>query len=196
MQDGADLRSAGNPYTVPGGHGTENGTPLATIADPAQADAFVRMRIAEGSDYIKFMLQNGEAYGIDAPSLSPSLLNAGVAAAHAQKRLALAHAGTANEALEAVRSHIDGLMHIWAGTSPAELIAGIAQQHLFVVPTLSVKLATSGKGQGQELTETNVRCNVGMDSVSLRFSEIRGDVGYGRPRNLLWDEHSTEDVSI
>src|SRR5438067_1927795 len=53
--DRADLFSAGYLVTAPGGHGTEYGMPIPTIAAADQADAFVAARIAEGADYIKIV---------------------------------------------------------------------------------------------------------------------------------------------
>src|ERR1700724_791878 len=49
----ADLRTAATLVTAPGGHGTESGVIIPTISSPAEAQAFVDARIAEGSDYIK-----------------------------------------------------------------------------------------------------------------------------------------------
>jgi imidazolonepropionase-like amidohydrolase len=151
LADCADLRSAGNPFTVDGGHGTEYGFPVETIADPSEARAFVRRRVAEGSDYIKLMLDDGSAWGEVGPSLSRSLLEAGVEAAHAEKRMALVHLGTAEEAMAAVQAGADGLMHIWVGANSPELNTLIRQQNTFVVPTLSVIMAIAEQGQGEEL---------------------------------------------
>lgn len=147
----ADLRSAGGPFTVDGGHGTEYGFPVETISDPADARAFVRRRIAEGSDYIKFMLDDGSAWGEVGRSLSRSLLEAGIAAAHAEKRLALVHLGSTEEALAAAQAGADGLMHVWVGANSPELNTLIRQQNIFVVPTLSVLHAIAEQGQGEEL---------------------------------------------
>lgn len=153
LTDGADLRSAGSPFTAPAGHGTEYGFFVPTIVDPQQAAAFVRARIAEGSDYIKFMFDDGQAWGLHTPSLSVPLLNAGIAAAHAENKLALVHAGSVDEARKAVQAKADGLMHLWVGSAPSELIQEIRRQQSFVVPTLSVMLPLTGRGQGKELIE-------------------------------------------
>ena len=56
--------SAGTLATAPGGHGTEYGMAIPTIAAPAEAQAFVDARIAEGSDYIKIVYDDGHAYGL------------------------------------------------------------------------------------------------------------------------------------
>ena len=58
----ADLRSAGTAATAPGGHGTEFG-PIPTITAPEEAQAFVDARLAEGSDYLKIMYDDGKAVG-------------------------------------------------------------------------------------------------------------------------------------
>jgi cytosine/adenosine deaminase-related metal-dependent hydrolase len=53
----ADYYSAGPVATAPGGHGTQYGFPTPTLSAPADADAFVAARIAEGSDYIKIIIE-------------------------------------------------------------------------------------------------------------------------------------------
>ena len=53
----ADLWSSGTPATSPGGLGTQFGIPFKPIAGPSGGRAFVRARIAEGSDYIKILYE-------------------------------------------------------------------------------------------------------------------------------------------
>ena len=60
----ADLRSSGTLVTVAKGHGTEYGIPIPVLASAADAQSFVDARIAEGSDYIKIIYDNGSAYGL------------------------------------------------------------------------------------------------------------------------------------
>ena len=55
----ADLLSAGTLVTAPRGHGTEYGIPIPTITTPDEAQAFVDARVAEGSDYIKIIYDDG-----------------------------------------------------------------------------------------------------------------------------------------
>ena len=50
--------------TAPKGHGTEYGLPIPTLASATDAQAFVDARIAEGSDYIKIVYDDGAAYGM------------------------------------------------------------------------------------------------------------------------------------
>src|SRR4051812_45691110 len=51
-----NLFTAGYLATAPGGHGTEYGIPVPTLSKPEEAQAWVDARIAEGSDYIKAVL--------------------------------------------------------------------------------------------------------------------------------------------
>jgi len=57
--DRADLFSSGYAATTPGGHGTEKGLSFPTITDPKEAQAWVDDRIAEGSEFIKIIYENG-----------------------------------------------------------------------------------------------------------------------------------------
>ncbi len=59
--DLADLRSAGILATAPGGHGTEYGMAIPTLSSPSEAQAWVDARVAEGSDYIKIVVDDASA---------------------------------------------------------------------------------------------------------------------------------------
>src|SRR5690606_6032742 len=67
--DRADVFSAGTLVTAPGGHGTEYGMAIPTITRPEDADAFVAARIAEGSEWIKIVYDDGSAFGLSWPSI-------------------------------------------------------------------------------------------------------------------------------
>jgi len=148
----ADLFSAGVLTTVPKGHGTEYGIPIPTIAVPESAQAFVDARIAEGSDYIKIILDDGSAYGIKLPTLSQATLVAVVRAAHARKKMAVVHVGTLADARMAIDAGADGLMHLFVDRAPdAQFGKFVAAHHAFVVPTLTVLRSIAGTSAGSEL---------------------------------------------
>src|SRR5215831_5841201 len=65
--DAADLFSAGYCATVPGGHGTEYGLPVPTLTSPDEARAWVDARVAEGSDYIKIIYDDGAVLKLPRP---------------------------------------------------------------------------------------------------------------------------------
>jgi hypothetical protein len=100
----ADLRSAGVLITAPGGHGTEFGQAIPTLAGPGDARSFVDARIAEGSDYIKIVKDDGSAYGLTWPTLDDEELAAVVAAAHWRQKLAVVHIGTQADAVAAIEA--------------------------------------------------------------------------------------------
>jgi len=110
--DRADLRSAGTLVTAPGGHGTEYGVPIPTLAGPKDAQAFVDARIAEGSDYIKLVKDDGSAFGFHRPTLDRETLAAAIAAAHLRKKPAIVHIATLQDARDALESGADGIAHI------------------------------------------------------------------------------------
>ena len=148
----ADLRSAGTLVTAPGGHGTEYGVSIPTLSSPEQAQAFVDERIAEGSDYIKIVYDNGKAPGLNFPTLSRETLKAVIAAAHARKKLAVVHIGSLQDAREAVEAGADGLEHLFIDRPPeADFGQMVASHHAFVTPTLAVLESVSGRGGGAAL---------------------------------------------
>lgn len=89
--DIADLRSAGTTVTAPGGHGTEFGLSIPTINGPGEAQEFVDARIAEGSDYIKIMYEDGKSTGRSFNNISKATLAAVIEAAHRRGKLVLVH---------------------------------------------------------------------------------------------------------
>lgn len=135
----ADIFSAGTLVTAPGGHGTEYGMPIPTITAPGQADAFVEARVAEGSDYIKIVYDDGRGYGRKLPTVSRDTMAAVVVAAHKRGKLAVVHVHTLDEARDAIDVGADAIIHLFmdaAGDAAfAKLVAG---RKAFVIPTLSV----------------------------------------------------------
>jgi imidazolonepropionase-like amidohydrolase len=150
--DLASFYSTQTLVTALGGHGTEYGMNISTITAPADAQAFVDARIAEGSDYIKIIYDDGSAYGLDFPTLSRQTLAAVIDAAYARGKLAVIHIGSQAGARDAVEANADGLMHIFEDTSPAPAFAALVVKHgAFVVPTLSVNESVSGAAAGAPL---------------------------------------------
>ncbi|MGO1001569.1 CIA30 family protein [Lysobacter sp. CA196] len=143
----ADLWSAGTLVTAKGGHGTQYGMPIATLDDPAQAQAFVDARIAEGSDYIKLVLESllDDSGKARLNTLSEASLRAAIKAAHARKRMAMVHVSQASDAALAIDAGADGLVHINGDLlDDPKLVAAIKQRKAFVVPTLTVMSSIYG----------------------------------------------------
>jgi len=152
--DLADLRSAGTLATAPGGHGTEYGIQIPTLSKPDEAQAWVDARIAEGSDYIKIVIDDASAYGGHRPTLNNSTLKALIDAAHKRGKMTVVHIGTQQEAHDAIAAGADGLAHLFADSAPKpDFAAFVAAHHAFVVPTLSVLETVSGAAAGQDLAK-------------------------------------------
>ena len=151
--DSADLRSAGILATAPGGHGTEYGMKIPTLSSPAEAQAWVDARIAEGSDYIKIVIDDGSAYGSHRPTLDKETLKAIIDAAHKRGKIAVVHIGKQSDAREVIEAGADGLAHLFADSAPdADFASFAAAHHVFVVPTLTVLESVSGTPSGESLT--------------------------------------------
>jgi len=150
--DEADLRSAGTLATVPGGHGTEYGFPIPTLTRPDEAQAWVDARVAEGSDYIKIIIEDGKVLGRPFPTLDQATVAALVAAAHRRGKLAVVHTTTLATAREAIDAGADGLEHLFVDRLPDPGFGRfVAAHHAFVVPTLIVLKDVAGEGAGAVL---------------------------------------------
>jgi imidazolonepropionase-like amidohydrolase len=147
----ADIYSAGTIVTVAGGHGSEY-FPIPTFKTGDDAQAFIDARIAEGSDYIKLVVETGEAYGMTWPTLSKGDLALLIAAAHKRGKMAVVHISTLRGGRDAINAGADAIVHIFADKMPdAGFGAFTAAHHAFVVPTLSVTESTTGVGSGTSL---------------------------------------------
>ena len=150
----ADLRSAGTLVTVAGGHGTEYAVRVPTLAGAADAAAFVDARLAEGSDYIKAVYDDGTVYGLKFPTLDRETLAAVIAAAHARQKLAVVHVGQYAAARTAIEAGADGLAHVFADRdADADFATLVARRGAFVVPTLTVVESTTGVPSGAPVAE-------------------------------------------
>jgi imidazolonepropionase-like amidohydrolase len=150
----ADLRSAGTLVTAPGGHGTEYGLAIPTITEPGQASAFVDARLAEGSDFIKIVYDDGHVVGLKWATLDRPTLAAVVRAAHARKKLAVVHVLARENARTALAEGADGLVHLFVDR-PAddEFVRLAAEKKAFVIPTLTVLESVGGGAGGASLAD-------------------------------------------
>lgn len=138
-QQRADLYSAGTLITAPKGHGTEYGMPIPTIETPAQAEAFVAARIAEGSDFIKIVYESKKAPRKFFPSIDEATLIAVIQAAQQQGKLAVVHISDQQSALEAVRAGANGLVHGFIESRVQQTLLDLMKAHdVFIIPTLAV----------------------------------------------------------
>ncbi|NBE83138.1 amidohydrolase family protein [Micromonospora sp. NEAU-HG-1] len=168
--DLADVRSAGFALTAPGGHPSElfpgDGPPpgvelpdpsegplvMPDVSTPEEAAASVAALVADGSDYIKIMIEEGSVLGHPGlPTMSEETVAAGVRAAHEHGRMALAHALTAEATAQGIATGVDGFTHVFIDRPhPPELVAALADAGAFVIPCLVLVSSIMG-GTGAEL---------------------------------------------
>ena len=152
--DRAFLVSPGVLATVSGGHGTQFGVPIPTIEPAADIRAYVDDRIAEGSDFIKIIQDDGSAYRFPRPTLSDAQVAALIEAAHARGKKAIIHAALLKNCLAALNAGVDGLAHLYfEDAADPDFGALAARKNAFVIPTLSVLRGMSGIGDNGQLAE-------------------------------------------
>ncbi|HEX2252896.1 MAG TPA: amidohydrolase family protein [Thermoanaerobaculia bacterium] len=142
--DRADVLSAGHIATLPEGY-PHNFTPdvveTPTLSTPEEAAPFVAARVAEGSDYLKIMIEEGgDNFFFQVPFLDRRTVRELVRASHDHGILAVAHVTEQSHALDAVKDGVDGLVHVFVDepASPA-LVALARARGVFVVGTLAVE---------------------------------------------------------
>jgi imidazolonepropionase-like amidohydrolase len=149
----ADLFSAGTLATAPNGHGTQFGVPIPTLSRPEQARDFVDARIAEGSDFIKIVLEAGAS---KMNSLDLATARALIEAAHGRGKLAVVHVSNEGDARAMLEAGADGLVHLYLGASPdAAAVDSLAQlakrKKAFVIPTFTVMESMAGVRAADDL---------------------------------------------
>ncbi|MFF7363272.1 amidohydrolase family protein [Streptomyces sp. NPDC008125] len=169
----ADVRSSGFGITPPGGHPSElfpegfrpgpppgaarpaGPAPLMPFSStPEQAVGFIPQLIERGSDYIKFMVDDGSVEGHPGlPMLDAATLNAGVAEAKRLGMLTVAHTLTIDATRMAIEAGIDGLVHLFMdGPHTDEIITLIRDSGAFVVPCVVLDASMMGIS-GDELAD-------------------------------------------
>jgi imidazolonepropionase-like amidohydrolase len=141
----ADIVSAGTLVTAPKGHGTQYGLPIPTIEAPDEAPAFVNERLAEGSDFIKIVFDDGQAHGGDRSTLDEATLRAVIRAARARDARVVVHVSSQAAAQAALAAGAHGLVHSPADAPPTpDLVALANKAGAFVIPTLAVIESVTG----------------------------------------------------
>ncbi|MFF1573500.1 amidohydrolase family protein [Leifsonia sp. NPDC058292] len=168
----ADVRSAGFGITPPGGHpselmGGDDGEDAPwdgdDAADGAAADAWAGLVMpfsttpeeavgyiprlqAAGSDYIKFMIDDGTVEGAPGlPLLDDATIAAGVAEAHRLGLLTVAHTLTVDATESAISAGMDGLVHLFMDRPHTpKIIDAIAASGAFVVPCVVLNASMMG----------------------------------------------------
>ncbi|MYM87861.1 amidohydrolase family protein [Rugamonas sp. FT82W] len=180
----ADMYSAGTLATAPGGHGTEYGMAIPTLSRPEEAQAFVDARIAEGSYFIKIVMEGGSP-AHPMKTLDLPTVKAVIAAAHARGKLAVVHISNLADARAALEAGADGLAHLFNGPALGneELAAFVQlarQKHAFIIPTLSVLESIAG------LREEDVLGDAGLAGLLTKEQIAPLKVTYGvQPKPAL-----------
>lgn len=131
-----DIRSAGVPAIGPHGPHAHfpDMPPDAIVLSAQQAQAFVTARVAEGSDYIKIVLEDP---GNGGPT--QDVADALVTQAHAAGKKVVAHAAARGAYEMALHSGADVITHIPLGSHlSAEHAAAMARAGMIAVPTLTI----------------------------------------------------------
>jgi imidazolonepropionase-like amidohydrolase len=133
------LRTAGRPASGPGSMFIKKmGFPPSTaVSGPQDAARFIADRVADGSDYIKIIVEDPKFPG--AKPLSAESIAAVVAAAHSAGLTTVAHVVSADTLRTAIASGVDIVTH----TSLTRDLDGdfeglLADRPVIIIPTLSM----------------------------------------------------------
>jgi imidazolonepropionase-like amidohydrolase len=138
-RNGPAVKSAGNPASAPNSVFVRKmGFSVSTtVSGPEDAARFVAERVAEGSDYIKILVEDPKIPGTKA--LGPPTVAALVGAAHDAGLTTVAHVVSADTMTTAVRGGADIVTHtaLTSDLGP-ELKALLAERPVVIIPTLTM----------------------------------------------------------
>jgi imidazolonepropionase-like amidohydrolase len=151
----ADLFSAISPATLPEGYpyNFTRRPEAPTLSSPQEAEAFVAARLAEGSDYLKIMIEDlAPLFGPEIPALSRATVQALTQAMHSRGMLAVAHVTEQSRAFEAIEDGVNGLEHIFVDAPADSSFVSLAvSRGVFVVGTLAAEEAFMTTAGGESL---------------------------------------------
>jgi imidazolonepropionase-like amidohydrolase len=211
----ADVRSSGFAITPPGGHPSElfpegfrpgppagarpTGPPplMPFSTTPEEAVAFVPQLIERGSDYIKFMIDDGSVEGHPGlPVLDQATLNAGVAEAKKHGVLTVAHALTVDATRMAIEAGVDGLAHLFMDQPHTDEIIGLIENSgVFVVPCVVLNASMTGITGSDLADDPRVASRLGADwDTALRSSF--GHYPQGSIEDVLATVKALDDAGV
>ena len=221
----ADVRSAGFGLTPPGGHpeelfpkdfnpqhssgrGGPTGRPgirpervdpivRAKVTTPREAVDVVGQLARAGSDYIKFMVDDGSVEGHPGlPMLDQATLNAGVTEAHRLGMLTVAHALTIEATRMSIDAGIDGLAHLFMDRPHTpQIIDAIAQSGAFVVSCVVLNASMMGITGSALADDPRVAARISPEwDSTLRSSFNR--YPHGRLEDVLATVRALEDAGV
>lgn len=144
VTDRADFFSAISPAAYPEGYPyffTPDVVEEPTLSTPEEAGPFVDARMAEGSDYLKIMMEDENPwFDFELPVLSRPTVRALTRATHRYGKLAVAHVTEQNHAFDLLFDGIDGLVHVFLDEPVDPGFVRLAvQKGIFVVGTLNAE---------------------------------------------------------
>jgi imidazolonepropionase-like amidohydrolase len=149
----SDVYSAGTLVTAKGGHGTQYGGAIPTLDRAEDAASFVDARIAEGSDFIKLVMEDASVYRpTRIPTLSDASVRAAIAAARTKQKASVVHVAAERDAITALEAGASGLAHIFQDQPASAAFVSLAKnKDAFVIATLTVIESVARRPTAREL---------------------------------------------
>lgn len=186
----ATFLSAGVPFIGPAGPHSKFDMPAyATVTDPAEVPAGVERRLADGSDFIKIVL---EAPGDGGPA--PEIADAVVVAAHEKGARVVAHTAAHGAVETALRAGVDVITHLPMDEPvDAELAARLADAGTLSIPTMTMmkvmsvvpgrRYATAAESL-RTLRAAGVPVLAGTDSINVPRTPVNIRLGHNLHHEL------------
>jgi len=172
----AQFISAGICVTAPKGHGTQYGIEIPTLDAVDDAKRFINNRKAEGSDFIKIIIERGYPF-FKAPTLSDSLFREVINSTKQLDLISVVHISELDDGMMAFRFGANGLAHLWDKNGKMinqEQLEELSKRpSFFIIPTLQVLKRSNAFLKKRAYTTT-----------SLDFSEIKVEVGKLNKNNV------------
>jgi imidazolonepropionase-like amidohydrolase len=169
----ADVRTAQNAVTAPGGHPNQlikhlndrqnpshaakepavgagvnrSSANFLGVSTPEEARSFVRKQIDNGAHYIKVMIEDGTVFGEPGlPVIADDVLAAAIDEAKRHGKMVIAHALTEAATLKALSMGVDGHAHLFIDKPHSdEVIEAFVSRGAFITPCLTLNSSLIGR---------------------------------------------------
>jgi len=212
-RDLADALTSFFAVTAPGGHPSELLPPGAVpkmppgfdmseavknASTPEEAVKVVDKRVEQNADYIKIMIEDGTVFGKPGtPDLTDEVVAAACRQAHKHGKMAVAHTMTIKATQRAIKSGIDGLMHIFIDQPcTKEIVDLIADSGVFVCPTIVAGASVIGDSDAAEFARDERVYSKISDEWLAAFSRHINSWPKGKTENLLATVKALRDAGV
>lgn len=112
--------------------------PFLSVSNEVEAMEKVNRLVKEGADIVKIVVESGNLFGLEAPTLPVEQIRTIVQTAHDNGTLVSAHVTNSEDLKKALDGNVDDIAHMVGDLLPDELIARMVKNNIYLEPTIEL----------------------------------------------------------